>query len=162
MKAETLELANRIQKIVKFLAKNLTKFNVVRHTVELGGNNDLSFLLSPYVEEQQKANEAIQLQLTKTLNDFESMLTGLCDETYPIIFNTFKGVTKTINEVDEDDEDDETPVPAPVRKPIKKAKGVRKYTCPHGHIFGKDCECFEECDKCPLWEECLDANEELI
>jgi FtsZ-interacting cell division protein YlmF len=45
----------------------------------------------------------------------------------------------------------------PVEKEEKKTDGNR---CPAGHVFGKDCEAYEECDSCDgaLWEECYDAK----
>ena len=71
---------------------------------------------------------------------------------------------------DEDDgEDEEEPEPTPKkntkkgsksgmgRKPPKKTKSKDK--CPYGYAFGTDCEEYDECDECDLWEECLDASE---
>ena len=31
--------------------------------------------------------------------------------------------------------------------------------CPEGHKFGKDCEKFDECDDCDLWEKCIDESD---
>jgi len=63
--------------------------------------------------------------------------------------------------IDEDDEDEPTPEPSPAKrtkkvKPKAKDKGNR---CPHGHIFGKDCDEHDECDECTEWEACMDASE---
>jgi hypothetical protein len=43
----------------------------------------------------------------------------------------------------------------PKAKPENKA-GVKK--CPFGHKFGTDCEKFDTCDDCDLWDECIDAK----
>ena len=42
-------------------------------------------------------------------------------------------------------------------EPKKDAESDR---CPYGHRFGtNDCEQFDECDSCELWEECIDVKE---
>ena len=73
---------------------------------------------------------------------------------------------------DEDDDDDEEDKPSP---PVKKSAGrpakekpapakaaakttskVSKDKCPAGHVFGKDCNKFEDdCDECDEWDKCL-------
>jgi len=32
--------------------------------------------------------------------------------------------------------------------------------CPYGHVFGDDCENYDECDYCEVWEECLIIQED--
>lgn len=44
------------------------------------------------------------------------------------------------------------------RKTATKEK-PSKNKCPHGHVFGKDTDEFDECDECPLWDDCIDAME---
>jgi hypothetical protein len=34
-----------------------------------------------------------------------------------------------------------------------------KKSCPYGYKFGNDCEEYDECDKCEMWEACMDASE---
>lgn len=34
-------------------------------------------------------------------------------------------------------------------------KEGKQKVCPKGFIFGKDCEMFDACDKCALWDECF-------
>jgi len=87
---------------------------------------------------------------------------------------------KEVIDDDEDDEDDEDDVeteeqedddkedieeektkPAPIRRRGKKeseTKPKSKNKCPHGHKFGVDCEEYEDCDKCDVWEDCMDAS----
>ena len=57
-------------------------------------------------------------------------------------------------EDDEEDEDEEEPAP---KKPSKKSDGEAspKGKCPFGHRYGKDCDEFEDCNDCDLWEKCL-------
>lgn len=31
--------------------------------------------------------------------------------------------------------------------------------CPHGHVFGKDCDKHEDCESCSVWGKCMDALE---
>jgi len=84
------------------------------------------------------------------------------------------------DEEDEEVEEDEEPAPPPApkrkapkakakpapkapSKPASKSKGkaakaTAKGKCPHGHTFGVDCEEYDECDECEVWEECFDAK----
>lgn len=54
---------------------------------------------------------------------------------------------------DLDDEEDEKP---------KKSKGGKSESeskkCPFGHVFGKDCENFDDCDDCDCWDKCVKAS----
>jgi hypothetical protein len=52
------------------------------------------------------------------------------------------------------DDDEEAPAP--------KQKGKAKATeCPSDYVFGKDCDKYEECDKCPVWEDCFEAKDAM-
>lgn len=53
---------------------------------------------------------------------------------------------KSKKETSDDDEEEEKP-----------AKGK----CPHGGVFGKDCDDMEECDKCDLWDKCVKAHKSM-
>jgi hypothetical protein len=45
-------------------------------------------------------------------------------------------------------------------KPEQKAKSKKAgKECPFGHIFGKDCEKYDSCDDCDLWDECVEVKE---
>jgi hypothetical protein len=59
-------------------------------------------------------------------------------------------------EEEEDDEQEEESTPLK-----KKESSVGKDKCPNGHVFGKDWEDFDDCDGCPLFNECGKANEKL-
>lgn len=51
---------------------------------------------------------------------------------------------------------------APVRRTVRgEAKGVTKTSdkCPHGHKFGVDTDMFDECDKCQIWDDCIEEKE---
>ena len=54
-----------------------------------------------------------------------------------------------------DDEDDDPPKPAP--KMSRTAKDPAKSRCPHGHEFGTDCDEYDDCDKCAVWDACQSA-----
>lgn len=60
-------------------------------------------------------------------------------------------------EPEEDEDEDEEEKPKSKKKSDKKSS--KKDKCPHGHKFGKDCEEFEECEECDLYEDCLEAYE---
>ena len=68
---------------------------------------------------------------------------------------------------DDDDEEDEEAPPAkstkstksskkakPSAKDKKSKKAKSKKKCPHGYKFGEDNDEYEECEDCPLWEDC--------
>jgi len=42
---------------------------------------------------------------------------------------------------------------------VKPAPADGKNKCPHGHIFGKDTDDFDDCGKCKIWEACIDKKE---
>lgn len=46
------------------------------------------------------------------------------------------------------------------KKEEKVNKKAGKNKCPHGHVFGKDCEEYDECDDCEKWDDCIDAKED--
>jgi len=51
---------------------------------------------------------------------------------------------------------------APVRKGKKPAADDdegEEERCPHGHRFGIDCEKFDDCDVCVIWDDCIEAQE---
>jgi len=66
---------------------------------------------------------------------------------------------------------DEAPEPQRHRRNIKeeeseekpkRTRGERvteKDKCPYGHVFGVDTDKYNDCDKCNLWDECIDAKE---
>lgn len=60
----------------------------------------------------------------------------------------------------------ETPAKAPAKEksaPAKKEKPAGKAgknKCPHGYVFGKECEDHDECDECAKWDACFEAKEE--
>ncbi len=82
-------------------------------------------------------------------------------------------------EEEEDDEEEEEEEPTPKRKAKKiiphveeeeKPRRTRTKThnkekeknkCPYGHKFGEDCEEYDDCDQCEVWEECIEVKEAL-
>lgn len=62
---------------------------------------------------------------------------------------------------EDDDEEEETPPAKSSKKAKSPAKGKKtkgKNKCPHGYKFGEDNDEYEECEECPLWEDCEDAE----
>lgn len=59
-------------------------------------------------------------------------------------------------------EEEEEPAPAQTKKPVEKAKAPAKkgttQECPSGHTFGTDCDEFDDCNKCEIWELCVKAQ----
>ncbi|MDD3970466.1 MAG: hypothetical protein PHC31_00975 [Clostridia bacterium] len=67
------------------------------------------------------------------------------------------------DEIYEDEPEPELPV-KPIKrdnlsKPASKGKPADGDRCPHGHRFGVDCEKFDDCDVCEIWDECIDEQE---
>lgn len=63
------------------------------------------------------------------------------------------------NDEEEEDEDEEE---APKKKGKKKSKKKKKSDdneCPSGYTFGEDCDEYDECLDCEVWEECSAAQE---
>lgn len=65
-------------------------------------------------------------------------------------------------EEEEDEEEEEKPVTRRTKKqekPSRNKKDKGHTKCPHNHIFGDDCEEYEDCDECEFWEECMAASD---
>lgn len=59
-----------------------------------------------------------------------------------------KATKRVMESSDEDyDDDAEGPVPPP-----------SKCACKHGHRFGKDCDNYDDCDDCDMWEKCFKSK----
>ena len=43
----------------------------------------------------------------------------------------------------------------------KKQVEDKNNKCPYGHRFGLDCEKYNDCDNCDLWDDCIDEQERL-
>jgi len=54
-------------------------------------------------------------------------------------------------EEEEEEEEEEKPKPKKKPKPVEKKK---KGKCPNGFAFGTECDKYDECDDCEVWEEC--------
>jgi hypothetical protein len=57
---------------------------------------------------------------------------------------------------DEDDDDDDRPKKKGKVEEEDQPKKKSSSKCPHGHVFGKDCDSTDECEDCKLWDECSD------
>jgi len=69
-----------------------------------------------------------------------------------------KKPTKKAVVEEDDDEEDEPALKKKVEVKEESAKKAKTNKCPAGGTFGKDNDELEECDGCPLWDACLDAN----
>jgi len=59
----------------------------------------------------------------------------------------------------EPDPDDDPEPPARTKK--GKAKDDDAQKCPHGFKFGRDCEKYDECEDCDIWNDCYDAQQQM-
>ena len=58
-------------------------------------------------------------------------------------------------------EEEDEPEPAPKRSSKKEEPAPKsgKEKCPHGHRFGVDTDTFDDCDKCEIWDDCIEQKE---
>lgn len=68
-----------------------------------------------------------------------------------------KPVRRKRPEPEEEEEEDDKP--ARSRKSESKEKSTSKNECPFNHQFGTDCEKFNDCDECTLWEKCIEEKD---
>ncbi len=54
---------------------------------------------------------------------------------------------------------EEDPEPEEKSKRSRESKNTEKERCPHGHVFGVDTDKFNDCDKCEIWDACIDEKE---
>jgi len=155
MKAETLNLANRIAQAIKDLKRESNNFKYTRS--EIGSMTTINFTILEYTRIQNEANERIQIYIKGKLNDLNCFLEGLCDETQPIIQSSFISFLQIKNL----EEKESTKTEVPMKKKPKKAVTVANTKCPFGHIFGLDNDLYDSCQKCSLWDECFDECDEL-
>ena len=75
---------------------------------------------------------------------------------------------KTVNRKEEEEEEEEEEKPTRRKKVVKDedededdkpTRSSRKNKCPHGHKFGVDHDEEDECNKCKLWDDCLEEKE---
>lgn len=65
-----------------------------------------------------------------------------------------KKKSKPAPEPEEEEEEEEE------EQPKRKKKKAKKDECPEGHTFGKDWDEEDDCNDCPLFDSCGEANEE--
>ena len=61
-----------------------------------------------------------------------------------------------------EDDDEEEPEPEPTPKPKRKSRPTTtggKNKCPYGYEFGVDVDQYDECDKCKVWDDCIEESE---
>jgi len=56
--------------------------------------------------------------------------------------------------------DIQVPKPDKPKRSITRKTDEKSSKCPFGHKFGEDCEEFDDCEECELWEKCWDAKED--
>jgi len=57
----------------------------------------------------------------------------------------------------DEDEDDDEEEEKPTKRKSRTSKSKNK--CPHGHKFGVDTDDHDECDKCDVWDDCIEKKE---
>ena len=61
-------------------------------------------------------------------------------------------------EPEPEEEPEEEPEP-PARKRQSPKSTNKDERCPHGHRFGVDTDQFDECDRCKIWDDCIEQKE---
>jgi hypothetical protein len=78
--------------------------------------------------------------------------------------------TKVEEEPDEEEDEDEDLEDEEEEEPVRKKRTKRttktkpkskRKKCPSGHKFGTDNEAFDDCDECPIWNECAEEFDRL-
>lgn len=66
---------------------------------------------------------------------------------------------------DDDDEDDCSPVPKPSKRVVEEDEeeederpSKSSGSCKFGHKFGRDCDKYEDCDRCDCWDKCMKSK----
>lgn len=111
------------------------------------------------------------------LDDDDDDIDDDVDEEEDALFDDEEEEYASFDDEEEDEEEDEEPEeePEPPKRARKAAKKeapakaatpatrtrrtAKKTRCPHGYTFGQDCDKYDECDDCDMWETCLDASE---
>lgn len=59
---------------------------------------------------------------------------------------------------EEEPEPEVKKAPVPKRGSVSGGKST-ELECPYDHVFGEDTDDFKECDRCEIWNQCIDAKE---
>lgn len=121
-------------------------------------------------KDEDDDEEQTTVQLITSTTTIDKLLT--IAKEYPDMFKTSMKELKAIKKVsalkkamleiceaaeeDEKDEDD-----LPFKKGVKGSSTTKTNGCQEGHTFGKDCDKYDECDSCNLWDDCMAAKKSL-
>jgi hypothetical protein len=72
--------------------------------------------------------------------------------------------TRRKRPIEKDDKDEPEEEKKPIRrtrpeKEPEKKPGKSSDRCPHGHKFGVDTDKYDDCNKCKIWDDCIDEKE---
>ncbi len=81
------------------------------------------------------------------------------DDEKPVRRKTESSIKRKSKKEEEDDDDDDDEKPVRGKSSKKEESTGKKGKCPYGHRFGKDTNDFDECDDCPLWDDCIEEKE---
>lgn len=140
---ELVEEACIGEEITDFTDNKIVKFRAVTKT--LGKNEYFEYKSFDFIDAEEGLTKDIH-------NSIISLDTILNVPTYDEVKNAFLAI-------DVDEEKEEPSKKQEDSKPIAERKSEKRVgsDCPHGHVFGKDCEEFEDCDTCKSWEKCSEA-----
>jgi len=67
------------------------------------------------------------------------------------------------DEENQDEDEDESQINGteeekPSRQRLRRKNATNEGKCPYGHVFGKDCEEYDDCDTCEIWEDCIEEK----
>ncbi len=60
---------------------------------------------------------------------------------------------------DDDDPEEVEENPRKTKRTRTKKDNRLSNKCPYGHEFGTDCEEYDDCDECDMWEDCIEEKE---
>lgn len=120
------------------------------------------------IEDAPKLDDILIIYSYKKL---EGMYLDLEDEDYDeteeepeketkSVRNSYKKKEEEVEEEEEEEEEEEKPKKKG-KKPFRRRGETNEdeeNKCPHGYVFGVDTEEYEECEKCKVYDACLDAK----
>lgn len=145
MKKETLKLAISIQNLINDFEK-IKDNNLFITTVK----SDPQSLRGFHLEMIEIYKNSYKEKVEGTINLLALLIDNLDDGTQQEVSENFKEIEDGLIYAQVENGVIKRPKPMPKKQ---------ENECPHGHIFGKDTEDYDECDKCKVWEACIAIKE---
>ena len=141
----------------KYNGRNFFKYKSFKFTET---DIDVDSLIDDAISLDECLNVLTYEEITAAIEGFDDDIDEEDEEQEEQEEQETKRNTRAKRKVEEDDEEEEIEEEENTRKKTKskkESKNDKFNKCPHGYVFGDDCEAYDECDKCKKWEECEEA-----